>query len=139
MHSSAPQLSVIIASEDWFARAMLGSLAEETGLFAKVTTVDDGYSALAETWEEISQGGCPNVFIVDAHSVGPSFGRMVTELRADPATRHVYIAVLTPDEPVAKDGINFATPCTPAAEHMSDVIELIGARALVSLQTLRAA
>lgn len=132
-------LILVVVSEDWFARSLLENLAAENGSFAKIIAVDDGYSALAETWQGVVDGAMPNVFLIDQHSVGPSAGRLITELRSDPTTLHAFIAVLTPDEPVARGGIDLASACTPSQPETADVIEMIAARARLSLQAGRAA
>src|SRR5688572_12452159 len=98
MTRNGSELFLVVVSEDWFARSVLESLASETGAFAKIIAVDDGYSALAETWQGVVDGMAPNVFLVDLHSVGPSSARLIAELRADVTTSHSYVAVLTPEE-----------------------------------------
>lgn len=136
---SGSDLFLVIVSEDWFARSVLESLAAESGEFAKIIAVDDGYSALAETWQGVEDGHVPNVFLVDLHSVGPSSSRLVAELRADPVTSSVYIGVLTPEEPVAKCGVDFATACLPSQPEVADALASLASRARVSLQAGRAA
>lgn len=139
MIRTGSELFLVVVSEDWFARSVLESMASETGRFTKILAVDDGYSALAETWQGVEDGMAPNVFLIDLHSVGPSSARLVAELRADPTTSHVYVAVLTPEDPVAKGGIDFASPTLPSSPDMSDVLTIVANRAKVSLQAGRAA
>lgn len=139
MSPPGTDLILVVVSEDWFARSVLESVAAENGAFARIIAVDDGYSALAETWQGVVDGAMPNVFLIDQHSVGPSAGRLITELRSDPTTLHAYVAVLTPDEPLAKGGIDLASPCTPSQPEMAEVIRLIAARARGSLPADRAA
>lgn len=139
MIRNGSELFLVVVSEDWFARAILENLAGESGMFEKVLGVDDGYSALAETWQGVEDGWAPNVFLVDLHSVGPSSARLIAELRADPVTSDVYVAVLTPDEPLAKGGVDFASPCLATQPEMADTVLLLAERARAALQASRAA
>ena len=137
--SHSTPLILVVVSEDWFARCLLESLAAETGAFAKIITVDDGYSALAETWQGVLDGAAPNVFLIDQHSVGPSGYRLVTELRMDPATANAFIAVLTADEPLTRTRIDLVSPCTPMQPEVPNLIELLATRARAAAAGTRAA
>ena len=139
MATPTPALTLVVVSEDWFARCLLESLAAETGAFHRVIAVDDGYSALAETWQGVLDGTIPNVFLIDQHSVGPSGHRLVTELRMDPITTHAYIAVLTADEPLPRNGVDFVSPCTPTQPELPELIELLAARARAAVEGTHAA
>src|SRR5205085_6294250 len=105
-------LSLMIVSEDWFTRSLLKSAAEELDVFQRVVSVDDGYTALAETWDGVADGGAiPEIFLIDQYAMDASGERLVTELRADPATRHVFIAALTPsDSHRPNAGMDLVTP-----------------------------
>ena len=128
-------LRLVLVSEDWFARSLMEFAARESGFFEEIISVDDGYSALAETWEAVASAEVPNVYLIDKHSVGPSAERLVAELRADPITRDVYVAVLTPDEPVAKGGIDFAHECEPANPELCEIVASVAARAMAARRT----
>src|SRR4051812_14363864 len=102
-------LSLVIASDDWFARQLFADAAQESGAFSQVIAVDDGYSALAETWENVEHGSVPDVYLVDLRSVGLSGQRLITEVRADPLTQHAFIAVLCEQPAAGEYGADICT------------------------------
>lgn len=129
-----PTLSLMIVCDDWFARSLLASVSEESTRFQRVTTADDGYSALAETWQGVEDGMPPNVFLIDAASVGPSADRLVLELRNDPATEHAYVVVLTGEEPVSIPRADYSTSCRLDVGEMTELLESIANAAAISAQ-----
>ncbi len=129
-----PTLSLMIVCDDWFARSLIASVAEESGRFSRVATVDDGYSALAETWQGVEDGAAPNVFIVDTGSVGPSAERLVLELRNDAATENAYVALLTGEDAAPFSRADFSASVRLDVEELSELVEAIANAAAVTAQ-----
>lgn len=138
MDNRGTALSLLIVSDDWFARQLLGNIAKASGHFNDVIAVDDGYSALAETWEGVAQGAPPNVFLIDSFSTDASAGRLVTELRSDDATRDSCIAVLAWGEPVLGP-IDLIIPCEPISEDIPRVMGAVATHAVAIARSRRAA
>jgi len=92
--AEAGQLSLVIASDDWFWRSVVSLAAHRCNRFHTVIGVEDGYMALAHLWQCVEDRAVPEVFILDARGVDPSLARFVTEARADDATREVFIAAI---------------------------------------------
>jgi hypothetical protein len=92
--TEAGQLSLVIASGDWFWRSVVSLAAHRCNRFNDVIGTEDGYMALAQIWERVAHGTTPDVCIVDARGDDPSLERLVTEIRADDVIRHMFIAAI---------------------------------------------
>jgi hypothetical protein len=130
MNERPPSLSLLIVSDDWFARPLLRDLARDCGHFRSIA---------------ITGGDVPvrpreaNVFLFDRHSLGRRADAMIAGLRADPATRACYIAALEPEPIGCNPHVDFANPTEPGTAALAPVIACVGLRALLALQTRRAA
>jgi hypothetical protein len=122
-------LTLIIVSEDWFARAILASTALEAGLFSEVVAVDDGYSALVQTWEGVAEHRPPHAFLVDGDSVGASANALIRELRSDPRTSGACVAVIGTTEVLLQPGINFSRRCGATSEEIESVLIALAVQA----------
>jgi hypothetical protein len=127
-HSSP--LSLVIVSDDWFARPLLRDLARDCGHFRDIA---------------VTGGDIPvrprdaSVFLFDRYSLGERADPMIAKLRANPATRGSYIAVLEPEPIGCNPHADFASPAAPGTTTVASVIACIGLRALAALPARRAA
>jgi hypothetical protein len=129
MSSVTPTFSIVIVSEDWFARSLLKGAAEEAETFGRIILADDGYTALAETWQAVEDGCVPEIFLIDQSAADASADRLVAELRADDITRRAYIAVLAPGDAPAKRGIDLAILGDARHPRLTQMMKLVAARA----------
>jgi CheY-like chemotaxis protein len=119
------RLALVVVSEDWFARSLLRAAAEESGRFGPIVDADDGYTALAETWEGVAIGRVPDVVLVDGASAGPSLRRLIAELRASRETHRIFVAVIgSADEgrQPPLPGVNFQSASSPLDPDLSEII-----------------
>ncbi len=123
MHSSSPALRLLIVSEDWFTRSYWERLAADTGAFERIVTADDGYTGLAELWESVAQSAPLNVVVIDRHTVGPSAGRLIKEVRADPATLKTFVAIVAADKTEPREGVNLLCLGEPGQPEMAVMME----------------
>jgi len=98
MAEGGGKLSIVIASDDWFWRSVVALATHRCNRFGDVRAVDDGYTALAETWQMVDDGAPPDVYILDCRGPDPSMARLLLELRADEITRSAYVAVIGADD-----------------------------------------
>ena len=130
----------IMVSGDWFARSVLRSASEESTMFSQVIEADDGYTALAETWQCVEDGHAPDVVVIDLQSVGASAARLVTELRAAPETQRTFVAVIGMPEsesPVTVRHVDFCTSHSVLSSELADTILEIAMRAVATPQGQR--
>lgn len=123
MHQSTPALRLLIVSEEWFVRSYWETLATASRAFERVVTADDGYTGLAEIWESVAQNAPLNVVVIDRHSVGPSAGRLIKELRADPVTLKTFVAVVAADKAEPREGVNLLCIGAPGQPEMTRMID----------------
>lgn len=127
----------IMVSGDWFARSVMRSAGEESAMFSQVIEADDGYTALAETWQCVEDGHAPDVIVIDLQSVGASAARLVTELRAAPETQRAFVAVVGMPEtesPVTIRHVDFCTSHSVLGSELADTILEIALRAVTAPQ-----
>jgi hypothetical protein len=128
---------LLIVSDDWFARAVIALAAEHTERFSRVITADDGYTALAHTWQIVEEGGPLPVYVIDRRSVGVSASRLIIELRNDETTQHAFIAVVAPGESVVMPGMDFATDAALTNEGMIGALHEIAILAQAGVSVRR--
>lgn len=123
MHTSLPTLRLLLVSEDWFVRSYWESLAAGTQAFERIVTADDGYTGLAEIWESVAQNAPLNVVLIDRHSVGPSAGRLIKEVRTDAATAKMFIALIAADKAEPREEVNLLCIGDPGQPEMTRMID----------------
>lgn len=123
MHPVIPALRLLIVSEEWFVRSYWESLAVASRALERIVTADDGYTGLAEIWESVAQNAPLTVVVIDRHSVGPSAGRLIAELRADPVTQRTFVAVVAADRAEPREGVNLLCIGEPGQPEMTRMIE----------------
>lgn len=133
MNATHKNRSILIVSEDWFARSLLVQAARETRLFSSVFAVDDGYSALAAVWQCVIDGWRPDAVLIDRHTPAPTAGGLVATLRTDPDTRRIAVAVLAPaddcPEPARPDTrVDIFSTCDAASVELPWVYQAIAAK-----------
>jgi hypothetical protein len=109
--AEAEQLSLVIVSDDWFWRSIVSLAGHRCNRFHDIVATEDGYMALAHIWQRVEDGTVPDICIMDARADDPSLGRLVTELRADDATRHMFVAAIGDGNPglLAVDNVSAST------------------------------
>ncbi len=128
----------IMVSGDWFGRSLMSAAGEESAMFSTVIEADDGYTALAETWQCVEDGHAPDVIVIDLHAVGASAGRLVTELRASSETQHTFVAVVgmpKTESPVTIRHVDFCTSHGVLSSELADTIMEIAMRAVATPQS----
>ncbi len=132
------RLTGIMVSGDWFARSLMRGAGEESGMFSRVIDADDGYTALAETWQCVDDGHAPDVIVIDLQAVGASAARLVTELRASSETQRTFVAVVGMPEteaPVTIRHVDFCTSHGVLSSELADTIMEIAMRAVATPQS----
>lgn len=129
MHQNE-QLELLIVSEDWFARSLFKTAAQETGLFASIKTAEDGYTALAEVWQSIQDGAAPNAVLIYSELVGMSGPELARRLHEDEDTRKIFIAFCgsSGEPPPVTDDADFSTSCDAAISDLTEMLRAIGMR-----------
>jgi CheY-like chemotaxis protein len=130
---ASERLTAIVVSADWFSRTLLRSAAVETGVFRHVVEADDGYTALAETWQCVEDGAAPDVIVIDMQAADVSAARLVMELRAAPETRGTLVGLVGMPEidvDVAVKEVDFCTSCGVLHESLADIMCDLASRSL---------
>lgn len=92
--AEAEQLTLVIVSDDWFWRSIVSLAGHRCNRFRDIVGTEDGYMALAHIWQRVEDGTVPDLCIMDARADDPSLARLLTEVRADDATRPMYLAAV---------------------------------------------
>lgn len=138
MNEIIPPLSLVIVSDDPFARELLSSAARDSHGFEAILAID-GANAFARTMHEVVAGKAPNVFVLDRHSLGANADRFALELRTQPATRRAFVASLLPAEIRAIPEVDFHEASPPGKVAHAELMRLIARRATAAFPLRRAA
>ncbi len=104
-------------------------LAQESGHFTSVTGVDDGYSALAQIWEDVARNEPLPVIIVDRHSVGGSSDVLLAELRGDERTARAYVVFIVPPPGQPMPHVDLVCVGEPAQPEIGGLLDEVASRA----------
>ncbi len=134
------RLTALVVSADWFSRTLLRSAATETGVFHTVVEADDGYTALAESWQCVEDGIPPDVVVIDMQAADASAARLVMEIRAAPELRTAVVGLVgmpDTDPEVTVREVDFCTSSGVLHESLSDIICDLASRSLGAPQSRR--
>jgi hypothetical protein len=127
------RLGLVVVSEDWFARSLMRSAAEESARFCPIIDADDGYTALAETWESVAVGRPLSVILIDGSNAGPSVSRLIAEVRSATETQRIFIAIVGQGDgegPAVHPGANFQCADGVLSPQLSEIVETIAEQAM---------
>ncbi len=136
MIPDAEKLKIVMVSEDWFARSMLASTALDSGLFSRVISTDDGYAAIAETWQCIEDGAAPDIMLADDSLGVMSAEQLCRTLRENRETEGVFVAVLTEGSMMADaevprvEGADYATARSAGTMDLATLVQEVTSRAV---------